>query len=177
MKILDNIVLDFLYRFCWLQHHKPMHSHPLRFECRWQNRHGNTHIDPKKCCIATANQSPTFVLDGNKVVPKTTHKGNSVQIATPVGDFDEFLLNIQLKKYLKNNQFAPSYTRTKKDHETVRLQKSQDGVIAIPSGNFDTIRLGLFMTTRHAPPVFGLPKSLIVCPPKSSKPTTAKPSQ
>lgn len=150
--------------------------------------------------IATANQSTTFSLSGNKVIPinsstsykianignthtikfnngqaVSTYKGKTKTLATPNGAYDDLSLEMQIRQELLNGKFSGSYVLVKKtDTEVTKFKKAGNAKITTPAGTYDTVRIDRIHNDKGRATSFWLAPSLDYLPVKVSQTNDGK---
>lgn len=139
---------------------------------RTLTKSGNTwnyKVNARVAGVATANQSSTFTLRGNSVIPtsastsyklfgigrthkmkfsnsgknvSSTYRGKTHNLSAPNGAFDDLSLEAQIRQDLLNGKFTGNYYMVKKDKiDKTPFRKAGNAKIKVPAGTFDTVRV------------------------------------
>lgn len=166
-----------------------------------QSGNGFTYtVSARAAGIASANQSSSFTLSGDKVIPSnastsvkvagigsthtikfngktavSTYKGKSTTLSIPNGAYDDLSLEMQIRQELLNGKFSGSYVLVKKkDTETTKFKKAGNAKISTPAGTYDTIRIDRVHDDKRRTTSFWLAPSLGYLPIKVSQTNDGK---
>lgn len=157
-------------------------------------------VSARAAGIATANQSASFSLSGDKVIPSSastaykvagignthsikfngktaisTYKGKPTTLSIPNGAYDDLSLEMQIRQELLNGKFSGAYTLVKKkDTELTRFKKSGNAKITTPAGTYDTVRIDRIHDDKGRATSFWLAPSLNYLPVKVSQTNDGK---
>ena len=129
----------------------------------------NYKVNAKVAGVASANQSSTFSLSGNNIIPTSastdykvfgvgrthnmkfsdsgkkvtsTYRGKTVTLSAPNRAFDDLSLEAQIRQDLLTGKFTGNYYMVKKDKvEKTPFKKVGNTKVTVPAGTFDTIRV------------------------------------
>ena len=129
----------------------------------------NYKVNARVAGVATANQSSSFSLSGNKIIPTSastsyklfgvgrthnmkfsnsgkqvasTYRGKTANLSAPNGAFDDLSLEAQIRQDLLSGKFTGNYYMVKKDKiDKTPFKKVGNTKIKVPAGTFDTVRV------------------------------------
>ena len=129
----------------------------------------NYKVNARVAGVATANQSSTFSLSGNNIIPTSastaykvfgignthnmkfsdsgkkvasTYRGKTVNLSAPNRAFDDLSLEAQIRQDLLTGKSTGNYYMVKKDKvEKTPFKKVGNTKVTVPAGTFDTIRV------------------------------------
>ncbi len=147
--------------------------------------------------VASANQSSTFSLSGNSIIPTSanttyklfgigrthkmsfsnsgkkvtsTYRGKSYNLSAPNRAFDDLSLEAQIRQDLLSGKFTGNYYMVKKDKvEKTPFKRMGNTKVTVPAGTFDTIRVDRIHDDNDRSTSFWLAPSLDYLPVKVSQ--------
>lgn len=170
---------------------------------RTLKKSGNSYsytVSARAAGIITGNQSASFSLQGNQVVPTSattsykvagvgrthnikfsgkqavsTYKGKSTTIAMPRQAYDDLSLEVQIRQELINGKFTGKYPLVKRTSiETTAFRRVNNEKITVPAGTYDTVRIDRVHNDKGRSTSFWLAPSLNYLPVKVSQASDGK---
>ena len=154
-------------------------------------------VNARVAGVASANQSSTFSLSGNSIIPTSasttyklfgvgrshnmsfsnagkkvtsTYRGKSYNLSAPNRAFDDLSLEAQIRQDLLTGKFTGNYYMVKKDKvEKTPFKKVGSTKVTVPAGTFDTIRVDRIHDDNDRSTSFWLAPSLDYLPVKVSQ--------
>ncbi|WP_296402884.1 DUF3108 domain-containing protein [Psychrobacter sp.] len=157
----------------------------------------NYTVNARVAGVASANQSSTFSLIGNNIIPTSasttyklfgmgrshtmkfsnsgksvasTYRGKTANLSAPDRAFDDLSLEAQIRQDLLTGKFTGNYYMVKKDKvEKTPFKKVGSTKVTVPAGTFDTIRVDRIHDDSDRSTSFWLAPSLDYLPVKVSQ--------
>lgn len=154
-------------------------------------------VNARVAGVASANQSSTFSLSGNSIIPTSanttyklfgigrthkmsfsnsgkkvtsTYRGKSYNLSAPNRAFDDLSLEAQIRQDLLSGKFTGNYYMVKKDKvEKTPFKRMGNTKVTVPAGTFDTIRVDRIHDDNDRSTSFWLAPSLDYLPVKVSQ--------